>query len=313
MEDAEMEHNVFTNTQQEKMEKTTATTVALDPIDDLNVLTYKGLQPRMARAKLRLRPQPGKDGTGKTNNKGTPTKDNQKGGNAGNKDETKNVKKVEAEGEKGNAGDQKGNAEAGTGETQTLVSEVSSLIKALKSPTSDASSTAYRHVKAVNIRKIDMGKNQRVLIDGGATHVLRKAKSQEEWDRGDLVQVALASGTTDLKQDAVTGSLLTLHDVQMIIPMAALTQLGYEVKWTGAGCSISAPDGAQLPVQLDQGCPTLPRQDGLRILQQVEALKTREAQLKLAALKKDVKLNGDCPEVTAVKRLTELFPDLPAD
>eukprot|EP00435_Cladocopium_sp_Y103_P037084 s2739_g9.t1 len=158
-----------------------------------------------------------------------------------------------------------------------------------------------------------MGKNQRVLIDGGATHVLRKAKSQEEWDRGDLVQVALASGTTDLKQDAVTGSLLTLHDVQMIIPMAALTQLGYEVKWTGAGCSISAPDGAQLPVQLDQGCPTLPRQDGLRILQQVEALKTRETQLKLAALKMDVKWSGDCPEVTAVKRLTELFPELPAD
>eukprot|EP00435_Cladocopium_sp_Y103_P038739 s1820_g10.t1 len=37
--------------------------------------------------------------------------------------------------------------------------------------------------------------------------------------------------------------------------MAALTQLGYEVKWTGAGCSISAPDGAQLPVQLDQDVP----------------------------------------------------------
>eukprot|EP00435_Cladocopium_sp_Y103_P041989 s1820_g11.t1 len=108
----------------------------------------------------------GKDG-GKNSNKGTPTKDNQKGGNAGNKDETKNIRKVEADGKKGNAGDQKGCSEAGTGETQTLVSEVSSLIKAFKSPTSDSSFTAHRHVKAVNIRKIDMGKNQRVLIDGG--------------------------------------------------------------------------------------------------------------------------------------------------
>ena len=68
--------------------------------------------------------------------------------------------------------------------------------------------------RTVNIRKVDMGKNQRILIDGGATHGLRKARSQEEWDRGELVQVALAFGTTDLKQDVVTGSLLTLHDVQ---------------------------------------------------------------------------------------------------
>ena len=64
--------------------------------------------------------------------------------------------------------------------------------------------------------------------------------------------------------------------VQMIIPMAALTQLGYEVKWTGSGCTISSPDGAQLPVQLDQGCPTLPRQERLGILQQVEDQKRRE-------------------------------------
>eukprot|EP00435_Cladocopium_sp_Y103_P035138 s1047_g9.t1 len=218
------------------------------------------------------------------------------------KDETENVKKVKADGDTGHAGDQKGANEVGTGETKTLVSQVSSLIKALKSPTSGSSSTAYRHVKAVNIRKIDMGKNQRVLIDGGATHVRRKARSQEEWDRGDLVQVALASGTTDLKQDVVTGSLLTLHDVLIIIPMAALTQLGYEVKWTGVGCSIGAPDGTQLPIQPSSTGSTLPRQDGIRILQQVEALKTRETQLRLAALKPNVNLLETCPEADAVKR-----------
>ena len=135
-------------------------------------------------------------------------------------------------------------------------------METLKTPQS--SSTAYRHVKTVNLRKTDMGKNQRVLIDGGATHVLRKARSQEDWDQGELVQVALASGTTDLKQDVVTGSLLTLHNVQMmIIPMAAPTQLGYEVKWTGSGCTISSPDGAELPVQLDQSCPTLPTRRAL--------------------------------------------------
>ena len=158
-----------------------------------------------------------------------------------------------------------------------------------------------------------MGKNQRVLINGGATHVLRKANSQDEWDQGEPVQVALASGTAELKQDVVTGSLLTLHDVQMIIPMAALTRLGYEVKWTGSGCKINSPDGAQLPVQLDQGCPTLPRREGACILQQVEDHQRRETQMKLAAIRPNVELPKACPEVEVVKRLKAIFPEVPAD
>ena len=88
------------------------------------------------------------------------------------------MRKVETDGGKGTPADSKGTSGAGTGETSTLVMEVSLLIKTLKTP--ESSSTAYRHVKTVNLRKIDMGKNQRVLIDGGATHVLRKAKSQDE-------------------------------------------------------------------------------------------------------------------------------------
>ena len=252
--------------------------------------------------------QGGKSSKGKS---GKTNRDDQKGNSAGSKDDHKNVKKVETEGGKEAPADAKGTSGAGTGETSTLVTEVSSLIKTLKTP--ESSSTAYRHVKTVNLRKIDMGKNQRVLIDGGATHVLRKAKSQEEWDLGEPVQVALASGTAELKQDAVTGSLLTLHDVQMIIPMAALTRLGYEVKWTGSGCKINSPDGAQLPVRLDQGCPTLPRREGVDILQRVEDHQRRETQMKLAAIRPNVELPKACPEVETVKRLKAMFPEVPAD
>ena len=219
---------------------------------------------------------PGKQGGKSSKGKGgKANKDDQKGSSTGSKDDQKNVKKVETEGGK--------------------------------------QAPADRHVKTVNLRKIDMGKSQRVLIDGGATHVLRKAKSQEEWDQGEPVQVALASGTAELKQDAVTGSLLTLHDVQMIIPMAALTRLGYEVKWTGSGCKINSPDGAQLPVRLDQGCPTLPRREGVGILQQVEDHQRRETQMKLAAIRPNLELPKACQEVEAVKRLKPMFPDVPAD
>ena len=256
---------------------------------------------------------PGKQG-GKGSSKGKggkASKEDQKGNSTGSKDDQKSLKKVETEGGKETPTDSKGTSGAGTGETSTLVTEVSSLIKTLKTPKS--SSTAYRHVKTVNLRKIDMGKNQRVLINGGATHVLRKANSQDEWDQGEPVQVALASGTAELKQDVVTGSLLTLHDVQMIIPMAALTRLGYEVKWTGSGCKINSPDGAQLPVQLDQGCPTLPRREGACILQQVEDHQRRETQMKLAAIRPNVELPKACPEVEVVKRLKAIFPEVPAN
>ena len=161
-------------------------------------------------------------GKGSSKGKGGKANKDQKGNSTGSKNDQKNVKKAETEGGKEAPTDSKGTSGAGTGETSTLVTEVSSLIKTLKTP--ESSSTAYRHVKTVNLRKIDMGKNERVLIDGGATHVVRKAKSQDEWDQGEPVQVALASGTAELKQDVVTGSLLTHNDVQMIIPMAALTR-----------------------------------------------------------------------------------------
>ena len=99
----------------------------------------------------------------------------------------------------------------------------------------------------------------------------------------------------------------------MIIPMAALTRLGYEVKWTGSGCKINSPDGAQLPVRLDQGCPTLPRREGVDILQQVEDHQRREKKMKLAAIRPNLELPKACPEVEIVKRLQSIFPEVPAD
>ena len=95
--------------------------------------------------------------------------------------------------------------------------------------------------------------------------------------------------------------------------MAALTRLGYEVKWTGSGCKINSPDGAQLPVQLDQGCPTLPRREGVCILQQVEDHQRRETQMKRAAIRPNGELHKVCAEVEVVKRLKAIFPKVPAD
>ena len=85
------------------------------------------------------------------------------------------------------------------------------------------------------------------------------------------------------------------------------------MNWTGSGCKINSPDGAQLPVQLDQGCPTLPRREGACILQQVEDHQRHETQTKLAAIRPPLELPKACPEVEVVKRLKAIFPEVPAD
>ena len=66
-------------------------------------------------------------------------------------------------------------------------------------------------------------------------------------------------------------------------------------------------------MHFDQGCPTLPRQAGLGILQQAEDQKRRETHMKLAAIKPNVKLPQACPEVESVKQLMAIFPQSFAD
>lgn len=125
-----------------------------------------------------------------------------------------------------NASDGSDNKETAPSE---LMTEVTSLLKSLRV---DSASAIQHSLKAMQMCKIQTGNYKTVLLDGGATHVLRQVRNEEEWSESIPVQVSLATGTTELRQSKWNGSLLTDSPCQTILPMASVTKLGYQVSWT---------------------------------------------------------------------------------
>ena len=82
-----------------------------------------------------------------------------------------------------------------------------------------------RSMKSVKVKQVNYeprGAHQAVaLLDGGATHGLRTA---EAWERGELepVQVELASGSTWLYRHKNHRTLLSLEEVEPIVPLHRL-------------------------------------------------------------------------------------------
>ena len=94
------------------------------------------------------------------------------------------------------------------------------------------------------------------LIDSGATAALRTG-SQAEIAAATAVSVQLAVGKARMFANAY-GTLLTPNEVQPILPMAFLPDLGCSMTWTDRGCSVRHPRKGLLPVRLSHQCPELP-------------------------------------------------------
>lgn len=127
---------------------------------------------------------------------------------------------------------QPGPTEGETGSTQALMSEVTSLLKSMRISQSgprssqegarSGSQVMKPAISAVRLKRVEVGKESSVLLDGGATNCLRKAGSWKEYEEGRPVQVSLASGTAEMRQQINTGTLLVLDDVQPIVPISDL-------------------------------------------------------------------------------------------
>ena len=68
------------------------------------------------------------------------------------------------------------------------------------------------------------------LLDGGATHALRQARSHEKSNLT-AAEVELACGSTVLYKHPGTSALLTLDPVEPITPLRMLVNAGFVVKW----------------------------------------------------------------------------------
>ena len=205
--------------------------------------------------------------------------------------------------------------EGGSGGTAELLQEATKLLKSLHLPT----------VKVVSLQELDAGlddKSGQVLLDSGATHVLRKAKDQAEWEAAKPTVVALAQGTTSsLRLKAGTSTLLVEpQDGKLetgILPMGALPRIGYDVSWSGGRCTLISRDGPNIELEVVNGCPLLEHAQGMELIEKFE--KENQMDLARVAMMKAVmgspellkEVEAADPMLTLAVMLKKEYPDLP--
>ena len=141
-----------------------------------------------------------------------------------------------------------------------LVQNLNGLVKSMTS------------IKSVFIKTVKMDEEcggEYALLDGGATHALRQAKSSEVphlWP----VQVEMAMGSVTLYRCAAHNTLLALDNVEPIIPLRLLVDHGFKIDWQKDRCDISHPKHGNLQCVRRQGCPVMNRSEALSLLESLE-------------------------------------------
>ena len=133
----------------------------------------------------------------------------------------------------------------------------------------------------MQVRNLDHADGDMALIDSGATHGLRAARNQAEWVAAEPTSVQLASGSTsDFKLKNGTRILLGHPDgpSSVIVPMGALNDLDFRVIWSNNMCRIRDDEGRELHVTVVNGCPTIPRDEGLKLLEWLEGYQLHQRQ-----------------------------------
>ena len=91
-----------------------------------------------------------------------------------------------------------------------------------------------------------------------------------EADHRKVIRVDLASGGTELRINDF-GTLLHKGDCQVILPASYLVDLGYNISWKRGGCKVKHRRFGSLEVTVVKGCPLIPREVGLRLLEEYES------------------------------------------
>ena len=130
-----------------------------------------------------------------------------------------------------------------------------------------------------NLRISKVGEHvgsSRALLDSGATACMRTARPGELEGLPERT-VHLAPGEVRLRVNE-GGALLTSANVDPIVSLHKLCQVGYRGDWSrDGGCRVSAPGRTALRVYMDGGCPEVDRHVGLALIQEIEAFQVRNA------------------------------------
>ena len=201
------------------------------------------------------------------------------------------------------------------GGTDELLREATKLLKSLHLP----------NVKMITLQEIGdplRSPTDLMLLDSGATHALRRASSWSEWQDATETVVALAKGTTSsLRLKWGTETLLsTPEDTSFgngILPMGALTKLGYDIAWSGGECKMVGIKGDKVAVTVVNGCPMVPCRLGMELMERLEnesrVTKARSALVRAIVQHPDMIKNLPDLDATTLLQimLKKEFPDLP--
>ena len=122
------------------------------------------------------------------------------------------------------------------------------------------------------------------LLDSGATHSLRAAKSKSEWANAEGVMVTLA-GDSQLAMKMNEGGTLLLPPqlaqgqsaAQTIVPLGELVRtLGYSLVWTPTKCILEDGEGNQIPLSTNAGCPQVREAEALAMIARLEDRKLEQ-------------------------------------
>ena len=176
--------------------------------------------------------------------------------------------------------------------------EVASLLKTMRT-----TSTTPRVLAVVT------DSNQGVLLDSGATHILRGPYDETEWMQAIPTEVQTATGKTQLRMSKMSRSLLTKDDLQPIVPLGMLTQHGCKMRWHRDGCALTHGKLGEVKVTVRDNCPYVTNDVGMKLIRELETAE-KNKQLMLRSL-----------EVTGWKqedkdmadKLKKLFPETPVE
>ena len=195
-----------------------------------------------------------------------------------------------------------------------LLQEAIGLLKSLSGP----KLKSMKKVEAEEVKVSVLGvRDRRALLDGGATHCLRQAASDEGWDSSVEVQVALASGSVTLRQVPWTKTLISRNEVQPIVPLGVLAEIGYSIRWEGKEFEVIDTQGKILDSELENSCPTVSEQMGLQLIREIEKQvmmqKARLAVLNGEKVPPGVEAQVDAETKRWLEFLKKLFPEVPAE
>ena len=153
------------------------------------------------------------------------------------------------------AGPETGKGGEATPERVTgLLNEATTLLKTLKPA-----------AKAVKIKRVNAPDGPAGLLHGGGTNALRRGTLQE-LAGADPVVVELAHGSVELKQHVLTGTILTEHAVEPVVPLRGLIDLGFVIKWNAHGSEIKRPSKGTTQCRLRNGCPVVSEKHALGLI-----------------------------------------------